>query len=181
MLLCRLPAQFICLAFYQKEMALYVRARLDKPLRSFCPDTDLHPEFKVRLLLPCRRRRLRCCRRRRRRGRRPSPWMAVLQLLCWAVMPAAVVCPLAAGAVVQEGASLCRVCGNVPQHHAGRFVAGLLLYTAQQGMWCHHRKVLNCLSVCGNVPQHHAMPCWLVAQRGQRGSACSGVSEQGLL
>ncbi|PSC68513.1 suppressor of RPS4-RLD 1-like isoform X1 [Micractinium conductrix] len=38
--------QFICLAFYQKEMALYVRARLDKPLRSFCPDTDLHPEFK---------------------------------------------------------------------------------------------------------------------------------------
>jgi hypothetical protein len=38
---------FICLAFYQKEMALYARAHLDTPLLSFCVDADLHPEFKV--------------------------------------------------------------------------------------------------------------------------------------
>ncbi|KAL4437434.1 hypothetical protein ABPG75_004573 [Micractinium tetrahymenae] len=37
---------FICLAFYQKEMALYARANLDRHVLSFCPDADLHPEFK---------------------------------------------------------------------------------------------------------------------------------------
>lgn len=40
--------QFICLAFYQKEMALYARANLDRHVLSFCPDADLHPEFKAR-------------------------------------------------------------------------------------------------------------------------------------
>ncbi|EFN60188.1 hypothetical protein CHLNCDRAFT_133703 [Chlorella variabilis] len=37
---------FICLAFYQKEMALYVRKNLDSHVLSFCVDADLHPEFK---------------------------------------------------------------------------------------------------------------------------------------
>lgn len=42
-----LPLQFICLAFYQKEMALYVRKNLDRHVHSFCVDADMHPEFKV--------------------------------------------------------------------------------------------------------------------------------------
>ncbi|KAI3429879.1 hypothetical protein D9Q98_010190 [Chlorella vulgaris] len=37
---------FICLAFYQKEMALYVRKNLDRHVHSFCVDADMHPEFK---------------------------------------------------------------------------------------------------------------------------------------
>ena len=35
------------LAFYQKELALYIRAHLDDPVESFCLDKDLHPIFKV--------------------------------------------------------------------------------------------------------------------------------------
>lgn len=38
--------QFLCLAFYQKEMALYVRKQLDESVRSFCLDADIGPEFK---------------------------------------------------------------------------------------------------------------------------------------
>ena len=37
----------MCLAFYQKETALYTRARLDDPVGRLCLDADLHPEFKV--------------------------------------------------------------------------------------------------------------------------------------
>jgi hypothetical protein len=39
--------QFMCLAFYQTEMALYVRKLLDKNVLSFCLDADMGPEFKV--------------------------------------------------------------------------------------------------------------------------------------
>lgn len=39
--------QFLCLAFYQKEMALYVRKQLDAPILSFCLDADMSPEFKA--------------------------------------------------------------------------------------------------------------------------------------
>ena len=35
------------LAFYQKELALYVRAHLDEPIADRCLDKDLHPVFKV--------------------------------------------------------------------------------------------------------------------------------------
>ena len=35
------------LAFYQKELALYIRAHLDEPIESYCLDKDLHPIFKV--------------------------------------------------------------------------------------------------------------------------------------
>jgi len=38
----------MCLAFYQKEMALWCRAHLDDPVEKLCLDADLHPEFKVR-------------------------------------------------------------------------------------------------------------------------------------
>lgn len=37
---------FMCLAFYQKEMALWGRAHIDDPINSLCLDADLHPEFK---------------------------------------------------------------------------------------------------------------------------------------
>lgn len=37
---------FMCLSFYQKEMALWCRAHLDDPIKSLCLDADLHPEFK---------------------------------------------------------------------------------------------------------------------------------------
>lgn len=37
----------MCLAFYQKEMALWTRAHLDHPIENLCLDTHLHPEFKV--------------------------------------------------------------------------------------------------------------------------------------
>ncbi len=37
---------FMCLAFYQKEMALWGRAHIDEPVESLCLDADLHPEFK---------------------------------------------------------------------------------------------------------------------------------------
>lgn len=37
------------LAFYQKELALYIRKHLDDPVTAFCLDKDLHPIFKVRL------------------------------------------------------------------------------------------------------------------------------------
>jgi len=37
----------LCLAFYQKEMALWVRAHLNDPLPSLCVDADFSPEFKV--------------------------------------------------------------------------------------------------------------------------------------
>ena len=36
------------LAFYQKELALYIRKHLDDPVLSFCLDKELHPIFKVR-------------------------------------------------------------------------------------------------------------------------------------
>ena len=35
------------LAFYQKELALYARANLDRPCLSFCPDHEISPMFKV--------------------------------------------------------------------------------------------------------------------------------------
>ena len=35
------------LAFYQKELALYIRAHLDEPIAARCLDKDLHPVFKV--------------------------------------------------------------------------------------------------------------------------------------
>jgi len=35
------------LAFYQKELALYIRKHLDDPVLSFCLDKELHPIFKV--------------------------------------------------------------------------------------------------------------------------------------
>lgn len=35
------------LAFYQKELALYIRKHLDDSITAFCPDKDLHPIFKV--------------------------------------------------------------------------------------------------------------------------------------
>lgn len=35
------------LAFYQKELALYIRKHLDDPVAAFCLDKDLHPIFKV--------------------------------------------------------------------------------------------------------------------------------------
>ncbi|KAL3145349.1 hypothetical protein ABBQ38_001606 [Trebouxia sp. C0009 RCD-2024] len=34
------------LAFYQKELALYIRKHLDDPVTAFCLDKDLHPIFK---------------------------------------------------------------------------------------------------------------------------------------
>ena len=37
------------LAFYQKELALYIRKHLDDPVTAFSLDKDLHPIFKVRL------------------------------------------------------------------------------------------------------------------------------------
>jgi tetratricopeptide (TPR) repeat protein len=37
---------FMCLAFYQKEMALWGRAHIDDPIECLCLDADLHPEFK---------------------------------------------------------------------------------------------------------------------------------------
>ena len=37
---------FMCLAFYQKEIALWTRANLDVPVEEVCLDADLHPEFK---------------------------------------------------------------------------------------------------------------------------------------
>ncbi len=37
---------FMCLAFYQKEMALWGRAHIDDRVDSLCLDADLHPEFK---------------------------------------------------------------------------------------------------------------------------------------
>ena len=37
---------FMCIAFYQKEMALWGRAHLDEPVETVCLDADLHPEFK---------------------------------------------------------------------------------------------------------------------------------------
>ena len=40
------------LAFYQKELALYIRKHLDTPIAAFCLDKDLHPIFKVCLLAP---------------------------------------------------------------------------------------------------------------------------------
>jgi hypothetical protein len=35
------------LSFYQREMALYVHARLDTPVADYSLDRDLHPVFKV--------------------------------------------------------------------------------------------------------------------------------------
>lgn len=35
------------LAFYQKELALYIRKHLDDCVTAFCLDKDLHPIFKV--------------------------------------------------------------------------------------------------------------------------------------
>lgn len=35
------------LAFYQKELALYIRKHLDDSVTAFCLDKDLHPIFKV--------------------------------------------------------------------------------------------------------------------------------------
>ena len=40
--------QLLVVSFYQKEMALYARHRLDTPVESFCPDVELNPVFKVR-------------------------------------------------------------------------------------------------------------------------------------
>jgi len=37
---------FMCLAFYQKEMALWGRAHIDDPIESLCLDANLQPEFK---------------------------------------------------------------------------------------------------------------------------------------
>lgn len=39
--------QMMYLAFYQKEMALYLRHQLDVPVSEFCMDIDLPPIFKV--------------------------------------------------------------------------------------------------------------------------------------
>ncbi len=36
----------VCLAFYQKELALWARARLDAPAAQLCLDADFSPEFK---------------------------------------------------------------------------------------------------------------------------------------
>ncbi|CAD7702294.1 unnamed protein product, partial [Ostreobium quekettii] len=38
--------QLVVVSFYQKEMALYTRHRLDTPVDSFCPDVELNPIFK---------------------------------------------------------------------------------------------------------------------------------------
>ena len=38
--------QAMCLAFYQKEIALWAVARQHAPIRGICLDADLHPEFK---------------------------------------------------------------------------------------------------------------------------------------
>lgn len=35
------------LAFYQKELALYIRTHLDEPVAARSLDKDLHPVFKV--------------------------------------------------------------------------------------------------------------------------------------
>ena len=37
------------LAFYQKELALYIRAHLDEPIAARSLDKDLHPVFKVQI------------------------------------------------------------------------------------------------------------------------------------
>ncbi|GAB4814575.1 hypothetical protein N2152v2_001621 [Parachlorella kessleri] len=37
---------FLCLAFYQKELALYVRKQLDNHIHAFCLDAEIGPEFK---------------------------------------------------------------------------------------------------------------------------------------
>lgn len=39
--------QLIVLAFYQKELALYTRHKLDEPVFSLCLDRDISPVFKV--------------------------------------------------------------------------------------------------------------------------------------
>ena len=40
------------LAFYQKELALYIRAHLDEPIAARSLDKDLHPVFKVQTSQP---------------------------------------------------------------------------------------------------------------------------------
>lgn len=45
--------QLVVLAFYQKELALYVYHKLDAPVASFCMDKDISPIFKVTNLLLC--------------------------------------------------------------------------------------------------------------------------------
>ena len=35
------------LTFYQREMALYARANVDRPVEEYCLDHDLHPIFKA--------------------------------------------------------------------------------------------------------------------------------------
>lgn len=40
--------QLVVLAFYQKEMSLYLRHKIDVPVSQFCMDIDLPPIFKVR-------------------------------------------------------------------------------------------------------------------------------------
>lgn len=40
------------LTFYQREMALYMRSNIDRPVDEYCLDHDLPPEFKASLHLP---------------------------------------------------------------------------------------------------------------------------------
>ena len=44
--------QLVVLAFYQKEMSLYLRHKIDVPISQFCLDIDLPPIFKVPLSSP---------------------------------------------------------------------------------------------------------------------------------
>ena len=38
------------LAFYQRDMAMYLRSNLDRPVDQYCLDKELPPWFKVHLL-----------------------------------------------------------------------------------------------------------------------------------
>lgn len=162
--------QFVCLAFYQKEMALWARARLDAPVRSLCLDADLHPEFKVGWLfnasLPDAVQSSQCYADA---GGLPAdlrPTGGVLRRSRGGCSPhhePPARTPSRAGAVVQEGAALGRVCQHVSRHHAGgaawRYscVAGQLALRSAQLLRLRHAWCARPDS-CQTPPAHPALP-----------------------